>query len=197
MKPPIKFSYSFIEPIKRHKSFAGFMLIVIGVCIFCAVLAGMKFNNNSLLLSFSNVVVVKFLRGNTGFGGMLFNNIFAIAVFSVIIVVSCIKKYSISIGIFFYGYYVYAQMLTLIAFVLEYGLFNTLVVAMCMLITTVVLIFLLLELFLICLDCQCEFNYFKFAFKMCVPIFVCMIIILLIQNIVFFVLKNYIILLVY
>ena len=197
MKTPIRFTYSFVEPIKRHKSFVSFMLVLIGVCVFCAVMAGIKYSNNSLLLSFSNVVIVKFLRGSSGLGGMIFSNIFALCVFAVIILTSCIKKYSISVGIFFYCYYVYAQVLTLIAFVLEYGILNTLVVALCMLLSTIILAFLLLEIFLICLECVGERQYFKQAFSLCLPIFVGIVIFILIQSMVFFVLRNYILLLVY
>ena len=150
-----------------------------------------------MLISFSNVVIVKFLRGATGFGGMLFSNIFTLSIFSVIIISSCCKKYTISIGVFFYCYYVYAQTLTLIAFMLEYGIINTLVVAFCMLIFMFVSIFLLLDLFLICLDFQNEHLYFKYAFLNCLPILALIAISLLGQSIVFFVLRNYMIVLVY
>ena len=197
MKFPSRFSYSFTEPIKKHRSFVGFMLVLVGVCIFCAVLAGIKFSNSSLLISFSNVTTVKFLRGSTGFGGMLFSNIFTISVFSVIIISSCCKKYTISIGIFFYAYYVYAQSLTLIAFILEYGIINTLVIAFCMLLCMLIMMFLLLELFLICLDCQNETFYFKRATANCFFILILIIVLLILQSIVFFVLRNYIIVLVY
>ena len=122
MKINTQFSRSFIEPIKRHRNFVSFMLILVGICVFCAILAGIKFNKSSLLISFSNVTIVKFLRGSSGFGGMLFSGLFSLGVFVAIIVCSCCKKYTISIGIFFYAYYVYAQTLTLIAFVLEYGI---------------------------------------------------------------------------
>lgn len=197
MKMPYKFSYSFIEPIKRHRTFVSFIMILIGICIFCAILAGIKFNKSSLLISFSNVVIVKFLRGSTGFGGMLFTNIFTISIFSVIIITSCCKKYTISIGVFFYGYYVYAQMLTLIAFILEYGIINTLVIAFCMLLSMILMLFLLLELFLSCLELINDNYYFKYAFTNCLPILICILILLLVQNVVFFVLRNYIIVLVY
>lgn len=197
MKMPSKFSYSLIEPIKKHRTFVSFIIVLIGVCIFLAVLAGIKFSKSSLLISFSNVVIVKFLRGSTGFGGMLFTNIFTIAVFSIIIITSSCKKYTISIGIFFYAYYVYAQCLTLIAFMLEYGIFNTIVIAFCMLLCMAVTLFLLLELFLICLDLQNGHSYLKYAFSNCFPIFVFLAIILVSQSVVFFVLKNYIIILVY
>ncbi len=197
MKLPVRFSYSFTESIKRHKSFVSLVVMIVGVCIFCAVLAGIKFNNSSMLISFSNVVVVKFLRDSIGFAGMLFTNIFVIAVFSTIIILSGIKKYSITIGLFFYGYYVYAQTLTLIAFVLEYGIINTLVIAVCMLIGMVVTLFLLLHLFLICIDCQNETMYIKRVISISIPIFIFIGIALLAQNIVFLVLRNFIIVLVY
>ena len=102
MKIPSQFSYSLIEPIKKHRRFVCIMLVLIGVCIFCAVLAGIKFSKSTLLISFSNVTIVRYLRGSSGFGGMLFTNILSIAVFSMIIVCSCCKRYTISIGIFFY-----------------------------------------------------------------------------------------------
>lgn len=197
MKISNRFSYSIFEPIKKHRSFVGFMIVLIGVCIFCAVMAGIKFSNSSLLISFSNVVIVKFLRGSTGFGGMLFTNLFTIGVFSVIIITSCCKKYTISIGIFFYAYYVYAQTLTLIAFMLEYGIINTLVIVFCMLICLVVMLFLLLELFLICIDCQSDIFYFKHSFVNCLPIIVFIVLLLIAQSIIFFVLRNYVIVLVY
>ncbi|MBQ7880276.1 MAG: hypothetical protein IJ358_00315 [Clostridia bacterium] len=197
MKIPHKFSYSLIEPIKKHRAFVSFIIILTGVCIFCAVMAGIKFSNSSLLISFSNVVIVKFLRGSTGFGGMLFTNLFTIGVFAIIIICSCCKKYTISIGIFFYGYYVYAQSLTLIAFILEYGIINTLVVAFCMLLFMAVTLFLLLELFLICIEFQNEPFYFKCAISNCFTILIMIIILLILQSIIFFVLRNYIIVLVY
>ena len=197
MKIPPRFSYSIIEPIKKHRKFVSFIIVIIGVCIFCAVMAAIKFSNSSLLISFSNVVIVKFLRGSTGFGGMLFSNLFTIAVFSIIIISSCCKKYTISIGVFFYAYYVYAQTLTLLAFMLEYGIINTLVIAFCMLLCMIVMLFLLLELFLICLECQNDHFYFKRALSTCFPILVFIILLLIAQSIIFFVLRNYIIVLVY
>lgn len=197
MKIPSQFSYSLIEPIKKHRTFVCIMLILIGVCIFCAVMAGIKFSNSSLLISFSNVVIVKFLRGSTGFGGMLFSNIFTISVFVVIIISSCCKRYTISIGVFFYSYYVYAQTLTLIAFMLEYGIINTLVIAFCMILCMACMLFLLLELFLVCLEFQNQPFYFKFAFSQCLPIMIFILILLVCQSAVFFVLRNYIIVLVY
>lgn len=197
MRTPYKFSYSITEPIKRHGRFVCFMLILISACIFCAVLAGIKFSNSSLLISFSNVIIVKYLRGSSGFGGMLFTNIFTILIFASIIMASCCKKYTISIGIFFYCYYVYAQTLTLIAFILEYGIINTIVIAFCMLVSMLATLFLLLLLFLICIECQGDRYYFKYALSNCLPILISIIILLLLQNIVFFVLRNYIIVLVY
>ena len=197
MKISSKFSYTLIEPIKKHHKFVSFIIILVGVCIFCAVMAGIKFNNSSLLISFSNVVIVKFLRGSTGFGGMLFTNILSVGVFSLIIISSSCKKYTISIGIFFYGYYVYAQTLTLIAFVLEYGIFNTLAVAFCMLVCMICTLFFLLELFLLCIECQNDSLYFKRAFTNCLPVLCMIIALLIIQNIIFFILRNYIIVLVY
>ena len=197
MKINTQFSRSFIDPIKRHRNFVGFMLILVGVCVFCAILAGIKFNKSSLLISFSNVTIVKFLRGSSGFGGMLFSGLFSIGVFAVIIVCSCCKKYTISIGIFFYAYYVYAQTLTLIAFILEYGILNTLVIAFCMILSLIIMTFLLLELFLICLEFQNEHLYMKWAFAGCIPIFISIILFQISQSIVFFVLRNYIIVLVY
>lgn len=197
MKLPLRFSYSFVEPIKRHRAFVSFVSCIIGVCVFCAVLAGIKYNKSTLLLSFSNIAVVKYLRDSTSFSAMLFSNIFSVCIFAVIIMCSCRKKYTISIGIFFYAYYVYAQTLTLIAFVLEYGIINTLVIAFCMLLSTCVMTFLLLHLFLICLELQCESLYFKLLFPSCFPVICCILGVLLAENIIFFVLRNYVILLVY
>ena len=197
MKISPRFSYSILEPIKKHRAFVSFIIVLIGVCIFCAVLAGIKFSNSSLLISFSNVVIVKFLRGSSGFGGMLFTNLFTLGIFALIIICSCCKKYTISIGVFFYAYYVYAQTLTLIAFILEYGIINTLVIAFCMLLFMCVSMFLLLELFLLCLDCQNDIPYLKHAFSNCLPILIFIIILLVIQSAIFFVLRNYVIVLVY
>lgn len=197
MRLPIKISYSFSDAIKRHKSFVGFILCIIGACVFCAVLAGIKFNNSSILISFSNVVVVKFLRDSIGFAGMLFTNLFILTVFSLIIIFSCAKKYTFVFALFFYAYYVYAQTLTLIAFILEYGIINTLVIAVCMLISMVIVLFLLLHLFIICIDCQSENIYFKKVCILSLPIFTLMGLVVLAQNIVFLVLRNFIIVLVY
>ena len=197
MKIPSRFSYAVFEPIKKHRRFVSFMVIIIGVCVFCAIMAGIKFSNSSMLISFSNVVIVKFLRGSTGFGGMLFSNMLTIGVFAIIIMCSCCKKYTISIGIFFYAYYVYAQTLTLIAFMLEYGIINTLVIVFCMLLCMVVSLFLLLEIFLVCIELQRETYYFKGAIQNCIPILAGIIVLLLLESIVFLVLRNYVIILVY
>ena len=197
MKLPYRFSYSFVEPIKKHRGFVSFMIILVGVCIFCAVLASIKFSRSSLLISFSNVAIVKFLRGSSGFGAMLFTNLFSIGIFAIIIILSCCKKYTISIGIFFYSYFVYAQTLTLIAFMLEYGIINTLVIAFCMLIFLIVTIFLLLELFLSCLEYQNCHQYVKTSFVACLPILVILCLLLVFQSTIFFVLRNYVIVLVY
>ena len=197
MKRYRSFSYNIFEPIKRHRTFVGLMLIIISACIFCAIMAGIKFNKSSLLISFSNVTIVKFLRGSSGFGGMLFSNILTLSIFAIIIILSCCKKYTISIGIFFYAYYVYAQTLTLIAFMLEYGIINTLVIAFCMLLCMLVSIFLLLELFLVCIEFQNEYLYLKNALHTCLPILIVMYLVLIAQSLIFLVLRNYVIVLVY
>lgn len=197
MKVSPRISYSFIEPIKRHRIFACFMLTLICVCIFCAVMSGIKFSNSTLIISFNNVALVKFLRGSSGLGGMIFTNIFSVAIFCAIIMLSCFKKYTISIGVFFYGYYVYVQSLILIAFILEYGIINTLAISFCMLIFMFLIVFLMLHLFLICLECQNSYQYFKTSTINCVPILIFIIAVLVIQALTFFVLKSYIIILVY
>ena len=197
MKISPRISYSFIEPIKRHRSFVWLMLTLICVCIFCAVMAGIKFNNSTLIISFNNVTVVKFLRGSSGMGGLIFTSIFSVLIFCAIIILSSCKKYSISIGIFFYCYYVYVQILVLIAFILQYGIINTLAIAFCMLIFMCITIFLMLHLFLICLECQTSYQYFKTSLVSCTPILIFIIVELIIQALVFFVLKNYVIVLVY
>ena len=197
MKRYVRFSYPLFEPLKKHHKFTGFMLVLICSCIFCAILAGIKFSNSSLLISFSNVTIVKFLRGTSGLGGIIFNNILTLSIFSTIIILSCYKKYTISIGIFFYAYYVYAQTLILIAFMLEYGIINTLVIAFCMLLCMTITIFLLLELFLICLDFQNEYLYFKSAFRACIPILIFISLTIVVQSLIFLVLRNYIIVLIY
>ena len=86
MKRYSSFSYNVFEPIKRHRTFVGFMLIIVSVCVFCAIMAGIKFSKSSLLISFSNVTIVKFLRGSSGFGGMLFSNILTVSIFASIII---------------------------------------------------------------------------------------------------------------
>ncbi len=197
MKLPFRFSYTILDQIKKHRTFVSFCIVLIGACVFCAIMAGIKFNNSSLLISFSNVTVVKFLRGSSGFGGMLFTNLFSLSIFALIIMFSCCKKYTISIGLFFYAYYIYAQTLTLIAFVLQYGIINTLVIAFCMLICMCVSFFLLLCIFVICLEFQNDYYYCKRAFYATLPIFIAIIIFLIIQCCIFFVLRNYIIVLVY
>ena len=197
MKISSQFSYSLIEPLKKYRNFVGLMVVVTTVSIFCSVMAGIKFNNSSMLISFSNVTAVKFLRGASGFGGMLFSNIFTISIFSIIIISSSCKRYTISIGIFFYAYYVYVQSLTLIAFVLEFGVINTLVIAFCMLIVMLIMFLLLLELFLNCLECCTNTFYFKRALIRCLPILIMMLLLLLSESVMFLVLKNYVIVLVY
>ena len=197
MKFPNRFSYSLFEPIKKHRALTSLIIVIIGVCIFCAILSGIKFSNSSLVINFSNVSIVKFLRDTSGFGGMLFTNLFSISVFCTIIISSCCKKYTISIGLFFYGYYVYSQVLTLIAFVLEFGIINTLVISFCLLIGMLIIFFLLLDLFVICIDFQNEHLYFKSALYQCIPILIIISIVLLSQSLIFLILKNYILILVY
>ena len=197
MKIPSQFSYSLFEPLKKYRNFVGLIIVVTTACIFCAIMAGIKFNNSSMLISFSNVTIVKFLRGNSGFGGMLFSNIFTISIFSAVIIISSCKRYTVSIGVFFYAYYVYAQSLTLIAFVLEFGIINTFVIAFCMLIIMLAMFFLLLELFLNCLECRISAVYIKQAFTKCLPILIIIVLLLLVESLVFFMLRNYVIVLVY
>lgn len=197
MKISPRISYSLIDPIKRHRLFVSFMITLVCVCVFCAVLAGLKFNKSTLIISFNNVIVVKFLRGSSGIGGLIFSNIFTILIFCTIIILSCCKKYTISIGIFFYCYYVYVQFLILLAFILEFGIINTLAIAFCMLIFLCVLIFLMLHLFLICIECQGYQQYFKTSLINCIPILIFIILSLVIQSLIFLVLKNYVIILVY
>lgn len=197
MKNSPKISYSFFEPIKRHRTFVGFILIILCVCIFCAVMASVKFSKSTLIINFNNVPLVRFLRGNSGLGGMIFTNIFSVSIFCAIIILSCKKKYSVSIGIFFYCYYVYAQTLILIAFILEYGIINTLALSLCMLVFMCLISFLMLQLFLICLESQTNYQYFKSSLINCLPILIFILVVLVVQSLIFFVLKNYMIVLVY
>ena len=182
---------------RKHKLLIVSLIISTIIMIVIAVVSGIKLNKSMFPQNFSNVSYIKFLKGSSGFVSFMFSTLFANAIFITVIWLSCIRPYLIPIGLLFYLYYVYAQTVTIISVMLDFGFFNTIIVIIFLILISFVYFFLYLLLIICSVDCTADIKYCSLSFRLILPLIIMFIISIIFSAILLLSLKNFVIILVY
>lgn len=182
---------------KRHKVFFISLIVSTVIVIVIAVVSGIQLHKSMFPQNFSNVAYIKFLKSGGGFVSFLFNTLLTnLIILSIIWVASC-KPFTIWIGMLFYFYFVYAQVITLISISLEFGFFNTIIIAIYIAFISIVYFLLYLLIVVECLDCCNSFGYFSSSIKILLPLLLTFVAVIVLNTIILMCLKNFVIILVY
>ena len=190
------FDYSF-DCCKRHKLFFSSLLVATVIIIVIAVFGGIKLQKSMFPQNFSNVAYIKFLKSSSGFVAFMFNSLFTNFIFVGIIWTTSCRSWSIWIGILFYLYFVYAQVVTIISISMEFGFFNTIIIVIYISIMTIIYIFLYLMIIMDCGSCCNNISYFSVSIKLLVPMLLTFVFVIVANSIFLMSLRNFVIILVY
>lgn len=171
------------------------LLIVIGV------VAAINLSGSDLVVDFSHISYIKFLKNESGFVSFVFKLLISLLIFLLIICLCGVKAYLMPVGILFYGYLVYSQVVIFVSMIMYYGIFNCLIFA-CLLLVYIVSISIVFALIIVEISCCCNSNnYCRTLFSWQNSCFVLFMICLLLATFIFCliltILKSFVLLLMY
>lgn len=191
---------NFFSCVKKRSGFFIFLCIFTIVAIVLGVIGAINFDGAIVSIDLNNVVYIKFLRGECGIVYFIFGSILSIGVFYAIVLLCCSKKFLYPLAILFYLYLIYSQAVVFMSILLIYGIFNTLVLLLVLLVFIIALALFFMLIITECIDiCDRPF-YFKSCFNMTNSILVYsigLLILSLVLCLIIWILKSFVILLVY
>ena len=153
------------ESIRRKKALFIILIILSLICVVLAVISAINLNGGIFNINLDNVPYINFLRGRIGFATFIFNCIMVVGFIYLVILLTFCKPYLSVIGILFYLYFVYSQILIFVSIILIFGFFNVLISIILLLTIILVEIAMLLIVILeVSRYCNCQ-NYFKSCFN--------------------------------
>ncbi len=191
---------NFFACVRRRTGFFVLLVVLTLVVIVLGVIGAINFDGAVVSIDLTNIVYIKFLQGECGVVFFIFGSILSIAVFYAVVLVCCCKKFLFPIAILFYLYMIYSQAVVFMSILLIYGIFNTLVLLLALLVYIILLALIFMLMITECLEiCNSPF-YFKSCFDRttCVLIYsIALIILAFSLCILVWILKSFVILLVY
>ncbi len=152
------------QTVRRKKALFVILLLLTVLTIILAIFAAININNGIFDIDLSNVPYIKFLRGSGGLPVFIFNCFVTIGIIYAVIILTFAKPYTAVIGVIFYLYFVYSQIVIFVSVIMIYGFLNVLLILILILLLLVIEFFVLM---LICLElasiCNCS-GYFKTCF---------------------------------
>lgn len=153
------------DSVRRKKALFIILIILSLICVVLAVISAISLNGGIFNVNLDNVPYINFLRGKIGFATFVFNCIMVVGFTYLVILITFCKPYLSVIGILFYLYFVYSQILIFVSIILIFGFFNVLITIILLLAIILVEIAMLLIILLeVSKFCNCQ-NYFKSCFN--------------------------------
>lgn len=191
---------NFFACVKKRIGFFAFLVVLTVVAIVLGVIAAINFDGAIVSIDLANVVYIKFLQGNCGVVFFIFGSILSVAVYFMIVLLCCSKRFLFPLAILFYLYMIYSQAVIFMSILLIYGIFNALI----LLLVLLVYIILLALLFMLIITESVEICDSPFYFKSCFNRTTCiliysmaLLILAVVLCILIWILKSFVILLVY
>ena len=191
---------NFFACVKKRSTFFTVLCVLTTVAIVLGVIGAINFDGAVVSIDLANVVYIKFLKGDSGVVFFIFGSILSIAVYYLIVLMCCSKKFLYPLAILFYLYMIYSQAVIFTSILIIYGIFNTLVLLLVLLIYIFILALLFMLIIVDCVDiCDSPF-YLKSCFDRTTNVFFYSIAVLLLSVsmcLIVWILKSFVILLVY
>lgn len=187
--------------ISNFRMRKGVFVLLLAFCvafIVLGVVSAINFDNGVLPIDLGNVAYIKFLRGG-GFGGLIFATLIAnLLVYAIIICCGC-KKFLLPISLVFYFYLVYSMGVIFTSVIIIYGFFATIIFLI------LLLAYYILQLaILTAVICEIiyapKYNYFNHCFASVSNVFILTVLYFVLSILfcfILFLLRNYILLLVF
>lgn len=194
------FFSNLFENVRLKKGYFITLVLLSVVVIILAVVSAIQLNGSILPIDLSNIVFIRFLRGNCGFMFLIIDSILNLLIFYLAIVGCCCKSFLRPVAILFYLYFVYCQAMIFTSIILIYGLLNAFLILVLLLIY-LLCIFTLLMMIILCLfNVSCD-GFWATCFRPseCQLVFLSLAILLLTIAfcIIEFILKSFVLLLVF
>lgn len=177
-------------------------LIFFSVClIVLGIIAAINFSGKDFVVDLSHISYIKFLKNESGFVSFMFKLFISVLIFMLIVCCCGIKPYLLPVGILFYGYLIYSQVVIFISIIMYYGIFNCIIFAFLLLIY-ILAISVVFTLLVVEISCHCNSNnYFKTIINWqnssCLIYFICLLLITFLFCLILTILKSFVLLLMY
>lgn len=197
----MKYFLSNLSDCIKKQKILFILLIIFTVCaVVLGVFSAINFDVGVLPIDLSNIVYIKYLKGDCGVGFLIFGSLLTFLIFYFIFVCCCCKKFLVPIAFVFYLYFVYSQIVVFTSIILIYGFFNTIILLFALLFYIVIqFAFYILMILYFTSICN-QNNYFNLCFKqnsILTILTICNILFILIFTILLIFLKSFILLLIF
>lgn len=157
--------FSSLGEVIRAKRGVFWLLVCLSVlAIILAVVSAINLNGSVLPIDLSNITFIRYLRGDCGFAFLITGLILNLLVFYAAIVACCCKPFLRPVAVVFYLYFVYCQVMILTSIILIYGLLNSFLLIV-LLIVYLLCLFALLMIIILCLFCLSPEGFWGCCFK--------------------------------
>ena len=152
------------ENVRLKKGYFITLIVLSVLAIIMAVVSAIQLNGSILPIDLSNIVFVRFLRGDCGFIFLVVGSVLNLALFYLAIVICCCKNFLRPVAILFYLYFVYCQAMIFTSIILIYGMLNAFLILTLLFVYLICVfaIFIMIILCLFSLDCN---NFWSSCFK--------------------------------
>lgn len=159
------FFSNLFDCIKKQKIFFIILVILTLVAIIMGIFSAINIDISVLPINLSNIIYIKYLKGDCGVGFFIFGAFITFCIFYFIFMLCCCKKFLVPIAILFYLYFVYSQIVVFTSIILIYGFFNTIIVLFVLLFYIMIQICLYTLIILNFVSNCNQHNYFNLCFK--------------------------------
>lgn len=157
----IKFNFSIISYIIRNnKILFLFFLISYIIALIFSVIYAFKFNSGLQYISFYNIPIMNYLKGNINIFSFWFFTLLTLILMVICLTLCFIKKPFYILGLVIFSYFAYTQYLIYLSISLTYGFLNTFIIIIPQIIMlSIQLLFIVLYIISFRNSCRYQMNF--------------------------------------
>ncbi len=157
----IKFNFNIISYIIRNnKILFLFFLISYIIALIFSVIYAFKFNSGLQYISFYNIPIMNYLKGNINIFSFWFFTLLTLILMVICLSLCFIKKPFYILGLIIFSYFAYTQYLIYLSIILTYGFLNTFIIIIPQIIMlSIQLLFIVLYIISFRNSCRYQMNF--------------------------------------
>ena len=157
----IKFNFNIISYIIRNnKILFLFFLISYIIALIFSVIYAFKFNSGLQYISFYNIPIMNYLKGNINIFSFWFFTLLTLILMVICLSLCFIKKPFYILGLVIFSYFAYTQYLIYLSIILTYGFLNTFIIIIPQIIMlSIQLLFIVLYIISFRNSCRYQMNF--------------------------------------